>query len=171
MNWLDIVIGIILLGGVFSGFKNGVIGEIAGLAGLILGIWGAIKFSWWTADMLNDLGLTSEYMHIISFMVTFILIIVAVHLLAHFINKLLESMALGFVNKLAGMAVGVIKSALIISVILMLVDTLDEQGKFVKAETKEESILYEPLSNLVPAILPFLHLEDLQKDENPHRLS
>lgn len=171
MNWLDIVIGILLIGGVISGFKNGVIGEIATLAGLILGIWGAVKFSWWTADTLADLGVKSDYMHIISFVVTFIVIVVAVQILASFLNKLLEAMALGFVNRLAGMAVGVIKSALIVSVILFVVNILDDDATFIKEETRQESILYEPLSELVPAILPFLHIEDLQKDENPRRFS
>ena len=171
MNWMDLVIGLLLLGGVFSGFKNGFFGEIANLLGLILGIWGSIRFSWWTADMLADLGLKSQHMHIISFIVTFILIVVLVHILAQFLNKMLESMALGFVNKLAGMAVGIVKSALIISVIVFVINTLDEDSKLIKQSVKEESIFYEALSELVPTILPFLHLEDLQKDENPHRFS
>ena len=169
MNWLDLVIGILLIGGLISGFKNGIIGEIATLAGLILGIWGAVKFSWWTADALADLGIKSEYMHIISFVVTFIIIVVVVQVMAGFLNKLLESLALGFVNKIAGMASGVIKAALIISVILFVVNTLDDESKVIHQETREASLFYEPLANLVPAILPFLHLEDLQKDENPKR--
>ena len=171
MNWIDLVIGILLIGGVISGFKNGFFGEIATLVGLVLGIWGSIRFSWWTADMLTDLGIESEYMHIISFVVTFVLIIILVQLLAKFMNKLLESMALGFVNKIAGMAVGIVKGALIISVILFVINTLDENSTLIKQDVKEESIFYEPLSGLVPSILPFLHLEDLRKDENPHRFS
>lgn len=171
MNWLDIVIGILLIGGLISGFRNGIIGEIATLAGLILGIWGAIKFSWWTADALAGLGINSQYMHIISFIVTFIAIIVVVQLLASFLNRLLDTLALGFVNKIAGMAVGVIKSALILSVILFVLDTLDEESKVISQQTKEASMFYEPLSGLVPTILPFLHLEDLQKEENPRRFS
>lgn len=171
MNWLDIVIGILLIGGIFSGFKNGVIGEIATLAGLILGIWGAVRFSWWTADVLADLGIGSDYMHIISFVVTFIVIVVVVQVLAAFLNKLMESLALGFVNRLAGMAVGVLKSALIISVILFVVDILDDEARVIKHETREESLFYEPLSQLVPTILPFIHIEDLQKHEKPLRFS
>ena len=31
MNWLDLILGILLIGGVVSGFKNGIIGEIASL--------------------------------------------------------------------------------------------------------------------------------------------
>lgn len=165
MNWLDIVIGLLLLGGIVSGYKNGIIGEIASLAALILGIWGAVKFSWWTADIITSLGVNSDYMHIISFIVTFIVIVILIHLLAQFLNKLLESLALGFVNRIAGMAVGLIKSALIVSVILLVIGALDENSSVIKESAKEKSLLYEPIANLVPAILPFLHLEDLQIDE------
>ena len=104
-------------------------------------------------------------------MVVSLYFFVRVTILLKFLNKLLESMALGFVNKIAGMAVGIVKGALIISVILFVVNTLDENNNLIKQELKDESIFYEPLSGLVPSILPFLHLEDLRKDENPHRFS
>ncbi len=165
MNWLDIILGLLLLSGIVSGYKNGIIGEVATLAALILGIWGAVKFSWWTADMLLDLGVKSDYMHIISFIVTFILIVVAIQLLAKFLSKLLETMALGFVNRLAGMVVGIIKAALIVSVILVVINALDEENKIIKETIQEESLFYDPLSNLVPSLLPFIHLEDLQIDK------
>jgi len=166
MNWLDIVLALLLLGGIVSGFKNGIIGEVATLAALIFGIWGAVKFSWWTAELLLDWGVKSDYMHIISFIVTFVIIVVVIQILARFLSKLLESLALGFVNRLAGMAVGIIKAALIVSVILVVIDSLDEKGMIIKEPVREESLLYEPLANLVPSLLPFLHLEDLQMDEN-----
>lgn len=166
MNWLDIVLGLVLLGGIVSGYKNGIIGEVASLAALILGIWGAVKFSWWTANIITSLGINSDYMHIISFIVTFIVIVILIHLLAQFLNKLLESLALGFVNRIAGMAVGIIKAALIVSVILVVIDALDENSRVIKESAKQESLFYEPIANIVPTILPFLHLEDLQIDEN-----
>ena len=165
MNWLDIVLGLLLLSGIISGFKNGIIGEIASLAALVLGIWGSIKFSWWTAEMITDLGVKSDYMHIISFIVTFIIIVVLIHILASFLKKLLESMALGFVNRLAGMAVGIIKAALIVSVILVVINALDDEWRVIKEPVREESLLYEPLANLVPALLPFIHIEDIQIGE------
>lgn len=171
MNWFDIIIAILLLGGLISGFRNGVIGELANLAGLILGVWGAIRFSWWTAGVLADLGIHSQYMHIISFIITFILIVIVVQILSKFLTKLAETLFLGFVNRIAGMAVGLIKTALILSVLIYAIGILDENSSFIKEEVREESLFYEPLSELVPTILPFLHMEDLQKEENPTRLS
>ena len=42
MNFLDIVIGLLLVWGLFKGLKNGLFVEIASLAALIAGIYGAI---------------------------------------------------------------------------------------------------------------------------------
>jgi membrane protein required for colicin V production len=45
MNYIDIIIGIVLIVSAISGFRKGLIVEVASLAALILGIWGAIHFS------------------------------------------------------------------------------------------------------------------------------
>jgi uncharacterized membrane protein required for colicin V production len=54
MNWIDFLIIALLAFGLIQGFIDGVIIEIAKLAALILGIWGAIHFSGWTADKPPD---------------------------------------------------------------------------------------------------------------------
>jgi membrane protein required for colicin V production len=42
MNWIDIAIVVILILSMVMGFINGLVKEVASLAALILGIWGAI---------------------------------------------------------------------------------------------------------------------------------
>ena len=54
MNWIDTIIVIILLLALVMGFINGLVKEVASLAALILGIWGAIRFSSFTAAKLYD---------------------------------------------------------------------------------------------------------------------
>src|SRR5210317_265870 len=125
MNWLDLLILIPLVAGLFSGYRNGLIGEVASLAALIFGIWGSIKFSDWTANLLNTWGIESQYMNIISFIVTFIIIVVVIQIIARSLSQLLKSLALGWVDKIAGIGVGVIKAALITSVILFVLDIVD----------------------------------------------
>jgi len=166
MNWLDLLILIPLIAGIFSGFKNGLIGEIASLAALILGIWGAIKFSDWTANLLSTWGVESQYMHIISFVVTFIIIVVVIQLVAKMLSQLVKSLALGWVDRLAGIAIGIFKAALITSVILFVLDVIDERKSFIPEDVKEESMLFQPMSNLVPNLLPFLNFEDFEKEFN-----
>jgi len=54
MNWIDLIIVVILIIAVIRGFTDGLVREVAALAALILGIWGAIKFSSFTAGKLYE---------------------------------------------------------------------------------------------------------------------
>ena len=74
MNWLDAAIVIILILSLVMGFIHGLVKEVASLAALILGIWGAIKFSAFTAEKLYDyFDMTGKYVGIIAFIITFAL--------------------------------------------------------------------------------------------------
>lgn len=163
MNWLDLVIIIFLAGGVFSGFRNGFVGEVASLAGLILGIWGAVKFSWWTGDLLEGLGLTFSMMPVISFIVTFLIIVIFMQILAGIVNRLLEAIALNWINRIAGMVAGLFKAALFCSVLLLVLDGISDRHPLISEETRTGSMLYEPVSEMVPTLLPFLKIEELTR--------
>jgi membrane protein required for colicin V production len=163
MNWLDIVIILILIGGMASGFKNGFVGELASLAGLVLGIWGAIKFSWWTADVLEGFGLTFSLMPIISFIVTFLIITIVMQLLGGIVSGFLKVISLNWINRIAGIVAGVFKAAVFASVILLVVKAVGDRHPMIPSETIKNSRLYEPVSEIVPTLLPFLKLEELAK--------
>ncbi len=45
MNYIDIILGLLLLVAAVRGFMKGFIYEVASLAALILGVWGGIHFS------------------------------------------------------------------------------------------------------------------------------
>jgi len=161
MNWLDIVIGLILVGGLASGFKNGFVGEVASLAGLVLGIWGAIKFSWWTADLLESFGLKFSLMPIISFIVTFLIITIIMQVIAGIISRLLKAISLNWINRIAGIFAGVFKAAVFTSVILLVLDAMSDRHPVIPEDIKSKSVLFEPVSEIVPTLLPFLKLEEL----------
>ncbi|WP_120273130.1 CvpA family protein [Mangrovibacterium diazotrophicum] len=170
MNYIDIILGILLVIAAVRGFIKGFIVELASLVALILGIWGAIHFSHFTAGFLVDtFHWESEHVGLVAFIITFLIILVVVHILGNILTKLVEALALGFLNHLAGLFFGVLKTALILSIILLFFDRIDEDAHLISQETKEESQVYEPLKNLVPTLLPFLNFwdetEDLQKSK------
>ncbi|RTZ59352.1 MAG: CvpA family protein [Gammaproteobacteria bacterium] len=156
MNYIDIVLGIILALTAFGGFRKGLIVEVASLAALVLGIWGAIEFSYITSNFLiENFDWKWEYLNIVSFIITFIIIIVIVHFVAKVVTKLVETVMLGFVNKLAGLVFGLLKGALILSIVLLFFDSINDSIGIVSEKTKNESQMYEPLKNLAPSIFPF----------------
>ena len=163
MNWLDIIIFLVLIGGVVSGYKNGFVGELASLAGLILGIWGAVKFGGWTAGLLENMGLSFSLMPVVAFLITFLIITIIMQIVAGLVNNLLESISLNWINKLAGIVAGLVKAVLFSSVILLVISAVDNKRRILPQTVTEKSVLYKPVSEFVPVLLPFLKLEKLRK--------
>lgn len=168
MNYIDIVLGILLVLSAINGFRKGLIAELASLAALILGIWGAIEFSDVTSDFLvENFNLKSEHLNIISFVVTFVVIVILVHIVGGVVNKMVETVMLGFLNKLAGMIFGIVKAALILSIILVVFDKIDKDIQILSPEAKSESRMYEPIRNLAPSLFPFIDFwDDTDKTDN-----
>jgi membrane protein required for colicin V production len=159
MNYIDIILGILIILSAIGGFKNGLITELASLAALILGIWGAIQFSDTTTELLiKYFELKSNYLNIISFGVTFIVIVILVHIVAGVINKMVDSGMLGITNKLAGMVFGILRSILFLSIVLMVFDKIDEDVKILPEDVKGNSRMYEPIRNIAPSIFPFIDI-------------
>src|SRR5690606_29426927 len=154
---IDVVLAIILIIAVFQGFKKGFILELASLVGIVAGVYGAIHLSHFTATYLSRFFCWNEQtVNLASFAVTFILIIGAVHFLAKGLTKMIDFAMLGIVNKLLGSLFGFLKTAFILSVIFMFFNTVDQTISFLGEETKEESVLYTPISSIAPFILPTL---------------
>lgn len=161
MSQIDIIFIIPLLWGAVMGFKKGLVLELASLVGLILGTYGAIKFSDYTAEKLAQYAdITQEWLGLISFLVTFIAIVFGVFLLAKILNKALKLVALGTVNRILGLLFGTLKFALIVSIGLYFFENMNRKFEFVEKDFAKESMLYEPIKL---ATAPFKELmEDFE---------
>ena len=165
MNYIDIIIAIPLIWGLYQGFSKGLIISAASLAALVLGVYGAIKFSHITSFyLINNFDLSDKYLPIIAFAVTFVAIVVLVHMLAKMLDKLVKAVALGFVNRITGMAFNVIKYAFLISIVIGIFEGFDKKMNFIPKDMKEQSLLYEPLSAIAPIIFPYLNFEKIKED-------
>lgn len=165
MNYIDIIIAIPLIWGMYQGFSKGLIISAASLAALILGIYGAIKFSHITSFyLINNFDLSDKYLPIIAFAVTFVAIVVLVHLLAKVLDKLVKAVALGFINRIAGLAFNVIKYAFLISIVIVILEGFDKKMSFIPKDMKEQSLLYEPLAGFAPLIFPYLNFDKIKED-------
>ena len=169
MNWLDIVLAIPLLWFMYKGFRNGLIIELASLAALILGIYVALHFSFYVKEYLVDnFEIADQYINIIAFAITFLIVAIVVYIAGKIIHKLINIVALGFLNRLAGGIFGLLKAALVLSVILYFLNGFS--SGLIKDDIKENSILYDPIESIVPLIMPRLNLEELHfptEDSDP----
>ena len=166
MNIFDIVIAVILIFAFVRGFMKGFFVEIASLIALIGGIYGAIYFSYFAADILKRYVDWSEnYITLTAFAVTFIAIVIAVSSLGKVFTKMANFVALGMVNKILGGVFALLKSAVILSVIFVFIARLNNIIHFIEKETLETSVLYTPVKKIVPTIFPKI-IEEIDEKKN-----
>ena len=167
MNLLDIILGIILIFSFFQGTKKGLFVTLASLIGLVLGIMGAIYFSDYAANYINEWFSWKEQTTSFAAMaVTFIAIVIIVNWAGKFLTKIVDFAFLGIFNKLLGGVFNMIISAFIVSVIFMFFNEWNATEYVISEEKKNNSYLYEPIANLAPLVLPDL-VEEIENIDIP----
>jgi len=157
MGIFDIIIAVILVFGFIRGLMKGLFVEVASLAALVAGVYGAIHFSYFVGDFLKEkVSWSEQYITLASFAITFAIIVLAISLLGKLFTKLADFAYLGWINKILGGVFGALKLALILSIVLLVFDKFNNMIPFVNSEEKEKSILYEPVRKLAPMLFPTL---------------
>lgn len=165
---LDVIFVAIFCWAGYKGFTRGFILQAATLAALILGIYGSVKFSGFTASYITQhFNIKGEYLPIIAFAITFIGIVIGIHFLARMSEKLLQAISLNFINRLLGILFNTVKYAFIISAILVVINGINRRTHFLPEEKLNESRLYLPLSMLAPLLFPYLHFDIIAPDDKP----
>jgi len=165
-NAFDIILIVLFAWSAYRGFVKGIILSAASLLALLLGVWGAIKFSAVTGGFLADfIHVETRILQVIAFAVTFIGIVIAIHFIAKAIEGIANAVALGVVNKVFGAAFGVLKSAFIISVVLYIINVANVNLGFISTEFKEKSLFYSPVSKFAPVLFKKLNVDQLKDND------
>lgn len=151
MSNIDISILIIVGAGFVFGLFKGLVRELASLAAIVLGIYGAKLISSLLVPLVVDmLGVSEKVAQPLSYVVLFIAIAVALLILARTVDKVFDAVSLGGLNKFLGGVFGALKYALIISVLINVFEPLNQKFRFMSEEKQQNSVTYRPLLNLAP---------------------
>lgn len=155
MAIIDIILGALLLFGLIRGLMKGLFVEVASLVALVAGVYGAIHFSNFVAELLEPrVEWDEKYINILAFAITFVIIVVVIALAGKALTKLANFAALGFLNKLLGGVFGALKIGLILSVLLIVFDNMNSTIPFADEDDLEDSVLYSPVKSLAPMLFP-----------------
>lgn len=157
MNYFDIIAGVILLVAAYKGFKRGLVFELISIVGLIIAIYGAFKFSNMAESyLLENAKDIEKFVPLLSFIIVFLIILLVIMLMGKIMEKLIKFTGLGIFNKLAGVAFGTVKAALIVGILTGLLLRFEPTLKIISDETKQNSVLYQPVMSLVQTCKPIL---------------
>jgi len=170
MNYLDIIVAVPLLYGLIKGFSNGLVKEVASLLALFIGVYVAINFSeYLEPKFINILDGSQEFVPVFAFVVLFLVSVLCIKILGFFIDKLTKVLALGIFSRIFGAVFGFSKVVVIFSFLLFSFADYN----LVDKQSKEDSVLFEPLTDVVKIITPQLekHQSILDKiDEGAKKL-
>ena len=163
MNYLDIFVSVIILFGAARGFSKGLFIELAGLVGLVAGVYGAIHFSYFVGDFLkNKIGWSHQTTSLVAFGITFVLIVIGVSLVGKILTKVADLVSLELPNKIAGAVFGGLKMILILGVALNYFTKINDTFTLMDKKNIEQSLLLEFVQDTNRTLLP--SLEKLSSD-------
>ncbi len=162
VNLIDIIFIVPLMLFAWSGYKKGLIIEAATLVALVLGLYFAIYFSDVAARLLNEnFKIDPKYMGAISFVVTFVAIVFGVIAIGKVLEKFINVLLLGFINKIAGSVFGILKGALFISIIIFAFSYFGLENSVFSDQSRQKSLLYQPIKAIAPALASWINLEEI----------
>jgi membrane protein required for colicin V production len=150
LNTVDIVIAIILAVGMYMGYRRGFLLELFFLLAVILGVFIGFKLMGSGVDYLSEkFNADKAVLPYISFSIIFLIVVVVVSLIGKSIKNSLDKTFLGKMDAIAGAALGLIKHAFGISVIIWLIEAF--QISFPEG-WKDESTLYPIAAKVAPTL-------------------
>ena len=157
MATLDIILLICFLPGIIRGISKGFLEQALALAGVVLSVWAAFRFSTLVSTWLKPyLDVSETTLNVISFALILVAITLVVFLLAKLLTKVAELAMLGWLDKLLGLVFALAVNALVIGVFIIMFDTLNQKFGLVKPEVLDGSVVYTTLRDLCYFVFPYL---------------
>ncbi len=165
-NWLDIIIGLILVAALIKGVSAGLIRSIFNFAGIIAGLVLAINYyAPGSSLILIYITLPQLIADALSFILIFSFTAAIIHAVGYFVAAITRVSLFRFLDKIGGGAAGIIIGLALIGVLLILMTAFPLYDDF--PDHVEESYLAEPiidttytiydeLADLLPLDLPLL---------------
>jgi len=123
---IDIVLLVLLAIACFKGVSRGLIVAVFSFLAVIIGLAAAIKLSVVVAGWLkNSTNLNKQWLPFLSFAIVIIVVALLVRLLAKLLQKSVESVMMGWLNRLGGVVFYVLLYVSVYSVVLFYATQMD----------------------------------------------
>jgi membrane protein required for colicin V production len=150
MTTIDIIFAVVALLAVIKGYQRGLIVGVFSLVAIIVGLAVAMKFSSIAASFLADqFHLKGPWLPLVSFLILLIGVVLLIRLGANALEETVKAIMLGWLNKLAGIALYLFIFSMVFSVVLFYA----EKYNLIEAQTLASSIVYPYLKPIAPTVI------------------
>lgn len=126
---------------------NGFFKEVFGIVGIILAVYLTFEYMGTISGIVAPYVESRDRATIVTGIVMFICIVLIVQFTAFALERFFEALRLGIINKVAGMIFGALKSAIVISAVLLLFAGIGIPDE----EATSESVSYPYVIYVAPA--------------------
>ncbi|KAA0258085.1 CvpA family protein [Deferribacter autotrophicus] len=168
MGVIDIVLLIVI--GVFGikGLFRGLISEVFGILGLILGYVLAYQYYGIFAKIISGFGIKRSVADALGFVITFLLIYIVIFLIGTLLRKFFKTIKLGWMDKTGGFAFGVIKASVILGVLLYFLISVLPPSVAMSKDLKKSPVA-KSFMKVTPYVFDMLNKLPKEKKRNPFK--
>ncbi len=157
MNILDIIIIAAVIFFLIRGIFRGIVRELGSLAGVLLGIWLGNLYHPQVAVFLESFMPPGKYVPLIAFALIFLVILVVCNLLGWLFKKLFQKMLLGWVDRILGGALALLKSIVLCYLIIVLVTFLAPRDSTLVKQSRLAPFIVKTYQTIIQSIPPGSH--------------
>lgn len=145
---IDIIAGSLLAFGLYQGYSRGLIKTVFETISIIVAVVAALKLSPLVIHLLqSNINFNPAILFVLGFVLTFILIMIAIRFVGNQLEKLFKSLNINFINKVAGAALMGLFYMILLSFAIYFMDKIS----LVSEQQKFQSFSY-PILKLLPSI-------------------
>lgn len=142
MNGFDIFFILVLIAGMWKGWSNGLLKEVLGLVGVVVGLYVAYQlYEQVGCQLAPHIGTSPSVANVLAFILIWIGVPILLSLLGTLLTKVLEWMNLDSINQLGGAIIGLVKYAILLGALCNVLSITH----LVKEEAQQSSVLFTPL--------------------------
>jgi membrane protein required for colicin V production len=157
MSIVDIILLICFIPALISGIRKGFISQVISIVSLIAGVWVSYEFAEPVGAWLSQyIEAAENVLKLISFIIIMIAVFIGLALVGKLLERIINFVMLGWVNKLLGVVFALLKTGLIVGLVIMLFCSLNNSLHLVSDEVLAESVLFTPLKNAAYTVFPYL---------------
>lgn len=157
MSILDIILLICFIPAAVLGYQKGMIKQVISIISIIAGVWLAFQFATLLGNWMQEyITASSEILTLVAFVVIMLGAFIGFGLIGKLIEATFKLVCLGWVNRLLGVAFSIIKTILILSLFIIVFESLNHRFSLVDEATLSSSLLYPIVKDMAYIVFPYI---------------